>query len=212
MSKYCKIPIEVFEDEKLGVLDIAVLTQLFYLSSGKKGFNLELEKLSKRFTLSNRQIQNILINLRKNNWLSLPMQNINNLSTGSSLYIKITIPEKDNDPYNQAGSKIARAWSKYFSSRMIKHEDVYQLRDYVSNGMEEELVLKIMEYSSKKIKDGRAFNYSKAILFDLYKRGILTVEEYEKEEGGSNEQGFSKNNSSKKARTKRKEFKREKYR
>ncbi|MEJ6952392.1 DnaD domain protein [Natronospora cellulosivora (SeqCode)] len=218
MNDYFKIPIDVFDDKRLNAVEIGLLSYLFFQSEEKEILELDLATLVSTLKIDLQLVKNILSSLKDYKWLVFTdkknNRDIEELSLDDKIYYELNIPCKERDPYNQPGSKIARAWTKYFSSRMIKYEDVQELKNFVIDGMEEELVVKVMEYSSEKVKDGRVFYYARAILFDLYKRGVLSIAEYEKEnrKGGSSNEQLSKANRGQETRTKRKKFKKEEYR
>ncbi|MDI9477277.1 MAG: DnaD domain protein, partial [Bacillota bacterium] len=114
----------------------------------------------------------------------------------------------------QPGSRIAKSWNRYFGNRLIKYEEVQELKKFVLDGMEEELVLKVMEYSG--LRADNPFHYTRAILLDLYRRGVLTLEDYNKAKGKGEADGqhFSEDDRRKEARAEQKHarFKAEEYR
>ncbi|MFW6016561.1 MAG: DnaD domain protein [bacterium] len=217
MKTYCNIPIDVFNDKRLQSFDIALLSYLFFLIGEKRKIKIDLNHLENKFNIKDDYLKNKILRLKNLKWIILCDDPFNNFYNKHELLISLNIPEIESDPYCQPGSKIAKVWTRYFPGRMIKHDDVYELIDFVNNGMDEELVIEIMRYSSEKVKDGSPFHYTLTVLRSLDKKGILSIEDYQKEKeekkgGLNNDQQISRNDRIKERRIKRKEFKKEKYR
>lgn len=213
-KKYLQIPKNIFNDRRLKSQDISLLVFFFFLTDGKEEtLDIEIEKILKGLLISRNQFALTLKRLARFNWINILVGD----ESVNMLKIEIKnpdhIPEINRDPYKQPGSRIARAWNKYFGNRMIKYEDVQEFKEFVLDGMEEELVLKVMEYSGLKA-EGSPFHYARAILLDLFSRGILTVEGFEMERKGESKDGqrISKDDREKKKRDARKEFGKEEYR
>lgn len=190
-EKYCKIPTNIFKDNRLTSQDVALLASLFYLSS-KSGesdnVKLDTNQINKLTGLSDNEFILSIKRLKNLGWLNLNSSESdqflqiydNNQELKQYIKIKLLIPLARDNSYDQPGSQIARSWSKYFGTRVIRYEDVQDLKELVIDGMDEELILEIMEYSGKNAT-GDPFRYTRSILLDLFKKGILTLEDYEKD-------------------------------
>ncbi|MFP4015539.1 MAG: DnaD domain protein [Halanaerobiales bacterium] len=200
-DKYFKVPRNIFDDRRLKSEDIALLVFFFFRTNGKKDIlDLKIEKILNHLQVSRNEFDLTIERLVRFNWIKhMELDQSRDMIT-----IEVIVPEDisdiNKDPYTQPGSMIAKAWGKYFGTRMIKHDDIQQLKDYVINGMEEELVLEVMKYSSEKA-EGSPFHYTRAVLLDLFKRGVLTVEEFELDRKGESKDGrVSKTNREKEKR------------
>mgnify|MGYP001224195931 CR=1 FL=1 len=210
---FIALPANIFKDRRLNALDISLLSIFFFLLKKEKGtLQLDVDALIDRLDISRNQFKLSLERLERFGWVRVKdFERI----MASSMELDIDIPELIDDPYNQPGSMIAKSWNKYFGNRLIKYEEVQELKRFVLDGMEEELVLKVMEYSGLRAEN--PFHYTKAILLDLYSRGILTLEDYNKEkrkgEAGHG-QYFSEDDRRKKEEVERKRarFKADEYR
>ncbi|NLM98174.1 MAG: DnaD domain protein [Halanaerobiaceae bacterium] len=192
---YLQIPLNIFLDRRLKADDIVLLTSFFFLKNkeDKKEEDSVLEFrvdfLLNRLGITRNQFEFTLKRLENFSWISDVRD-----KAGGYKEIRINIPELSQEVYEQPGSRIARSWNKYFGNRMIKYEDVQELKKFVLDGMEEELVLKVMEFSGLRA-EGSPFHYAKAVLMDLYSRGVLTVSDFDKHErkgGSDNGQHVSK--------------------
>lgn len=199
-QKYCRIPVFIFEDNRLNSKDVALLASLFYLA-GEEGDEFILKPGSNRINkisgLSSNEVIQSIKRLKKLDWIDLNESDYDSLTAGEKTRMELLIPAAKNDPYHQAGSRIAREWSQYFGTRVIKYEDVQDLKQFVIDGMDEELVLKVMDYSGKKA-EGDPFRYARSILIDLFNRGILSIKDYNNYRQGREEkngQEFSGNDS-----------------
>lgn len=212
-NKYFKIPRNIFNDRRLKSEDIAMLVFFFFRTNGKKGlFDLKIEGTLNQLQLTRNSFDLTIERLLRFNWIKATNTEQEDDLITLELVVPEDISEINKDPYTQPGSMIARAWDKYFGTRMIKHDDIQELKDFIINGMEEELILEVMKFSSEKA-DGSPFHYARAVLLDLFKRGILTVDEFESDrKGESNDGQFSKNNSEKEKGTGKKKYREEEYR
>ncbi|HLV10417.1 MAG TPA: DnaD domain protein [Halanaerobiales bacterium] len=177
-ENYCFIPRDIFKDNRMVAEDIVLISVLFSRSDPqKKVTNINRSELLELSGLSFNNYQQALKRLKKYGW-------VKKMDFGKEkrfLTFSLDIPATIGTVYKNPGSKIARAWNNYFGTRLIKYEDLQDLVDFVVNrGMEEELVLHIMKYSGRKAK-GDPLAYSRAILINLAKKGILTVDDYERE-------------------------------
>lgn len=160
----------------------------------------KIEEILKVTGLSSNNFNKALNRLTKYGWIKKTKKE----EKESKITFYLSVPENKVSLYSQPGSKIAQSWKDYFGTRLIKYEDVQDLKDFVvKRGMEEELVLKIMEYSGRRAK-GDPLAYSRAILINLSKNGILTLKDYEQEreeEVSRNGKEFSKTAGRKEKRT-----------
>lgn len=198
-NDYLQIPVNIFKDRRLKAQDIAMLTSFFFLlKKDDRELKFKISKVLNRLGITRNQFEFTIKRLERFNWI----RNVHREERDSSIEMNINIPQFNQDPYKQPGSMIAKSWNKYFGNRMIKYEDVQEFKKFVLDGMEEELVLKIMEYSGLRA-EGSPFHYAKAVLLDLHSRGILTIDDFEEQErkGGSYYgQDVSKNNRGKEKR------------
>lgn len=213
-GNYLQIPVDIFKDRRLKSNDIALLTFFFFLQKeGDRFLELRIDSLLNRLEITRNQFEFTVKRLKRFHWIS----KIKRGKDDNYIEIRLNFPDFNLNLYEQPGSRIAKSWNKYFGNRMIKFEDVQEFKKFVLDGMEEDLVLKIMEISGLKAK-GSPFHYAKAVLMDLYSRGVLTVSDFEEQErkGDScNGQHVSKNYKGKEKRVagkKYKEFREEDYR
>lgn len=200
-ENYCLIPRFIFQDARLVTDDIVLLTALFAMCElPEKKTSKRKEELLRATGLSVNAYTRAVKRLKKYGWI----EKIEKEEGRTEITFFLSLPEKKIAVYSQPGSKIAQAWNECFGTRLIKYEDVQDLKDFVINrGMEEDLVLKIMEYSGRKAK-GDPVAYTRAILINLAKNGILTLEDYKKErekEVSGNGKQFSKTTGGKEKRT-----------
>lgn len=212
-NEFVALPANIFQDRRLNALDISLLALFFFLLKKERGtLQLDIDSVKDRLDISRNQFKLSLERLERLGWVKVKDFDI---LRDSSIELYIEIPKLPADPYNQPGSMIAKSWNKYFGNRLIKYEEVQELKKFVLDGMEEELVLKVMEYSGLRAES--PFHYARAILLDLYSRGILTLEDYNNEKGkGELEHGkhFPEDDRRKKeeAEQKHSRFKAEEYR
>lgn len=179
-NEFISLPANIFKDKRLNALDISLLAIFFFLLKKEQGIlQVDIEGIIDRLDISRSQFKLSLERLVRFSWIRI--KDLDKIITDSRIELYINIPELSYDPYNQPGSMIAKSWNKYFGNRLIKYEEVQELKKFVLDGMEEELVLKIMEYSG--LRADSPFHYTRAILLDLYSRGILTLDDYNKEKG-----------------------------
>ncbi|MFW6022070.1 MAG: DnaD domain protein [Halanaerobiaceae bacterium] len=191
---YLQLPISIFKDKRLKSQDIAILSFFFFLKNKNEIINFNVTSLRKRMGWTESQFDLVMKRLERFNWINYKQINEEEID------LVINILKTSELTYNQQGSRIAQSWNKYFPTRLIRYEDVQELKKFVIDGMEEELVLKIMKYSSTEAE--RPFHYTRAILMDLFRRGILTVDEYEKkEDGGEHKNGQQVSGSNKEKET-----------
>lgn len=173
---YVLIPFSIYEDDRLKVHEIALLSILYsQLEIGQDRIIIANEKILKTTGLTKSEYLSSLKKLKVFGWL-IDVK-VNKIDT--SIVLK---NELSNAKEDEIGSRIVKAWNKYFGTRLIKYTDLEDLLDFVINrGMEEELVLKVMEYSGE-TADGDPFLYCRAILINLSKNGVLTLKEYENKE------------------------------
>lgn len=210
---YLQIPVNIFLDRRLKADDIALLTSFFFLLKGEDCvLEFRIDFLLNRLGITRNQFEFTIKRLERFCWI----RDVR-VKAEACMEIRIDIPELSQNLYEQPGSRIAKSWNKYFGNRMIKYEDVQEFKKFVLDGMEEELVLRIMELSGLRA-EGSPFHYAKAVLMDLYSRGLLTVSDFDEQErkGGSrNGQYVSENYKGKKKRVtakNKKEFREEDYR
>ena len=208
-----QIPVNIFLDRRLKADDIALLTSFFFLQNGEDSvLEFRIDILLERLGITRNQFEFTIKRLERFYWI----RDVRDKAEGC-MEIKINIPELSQNLYEQPGSRIAKSWNKYFGNRMIKYEDVQEFKKFVLDGMEEELVLKVMELSGLRA-EGSPFHYARAVLLDFYSRGVLTVSDFDEQErkGGSrNGQYVSENYKGKKKRVtakNKKEFREEDYR
>lgn len=211
-NEFISLPLNIFEDKRLNALDISLLASFFFLLKEEKGtLQVEIESLINRLEISRSQLKSGLERLHRFGWIRV--EDFNKIQA-ARIELYINIPDLVQDPYNQPGSRIAKSWNRYFGNRLIKYEEVQELKKFVLDGMEEELVLKVMEYSG--LRADNPFHYTRAILLDLYRRGVLTLEDYNKAKGKGEADGqlFSEDDRRKEARAEQKHarFKAEEYR
>ncbi|MTI59894.1 MAG: hypothetical protein FH762_07895 [Firmicutes bacterium] len=173
---YVLIPSSIYEDNRLKAHEIALLSTLYsQLKRGQDRITIANEEILKTAGLTKGEYLSSLKKLKAFDWL-IDVK-VNKIDT--SIVLK---NELSNAKEDEIGSRIARAWNKHFGTRLIKYTDLEDLLDFVINrDMEEELILKVMEYSGEKA-DGDPFLYCRAILINLSRNGVLTLKEYEKKE------------------------------
>lgn len=188
--KYVKIPEILFTDNRLQTEDKLLLAFLFGRKKGKT-VNLKRKEVIESVGIIEKNYYNSLERLKKTGWLKYFKED-----EESTEYL-LELPQLNTNVYNSQGSRITREWPLYFGTRLIKYEDLQDLLDFIKQGMEEELVLKVMEYGGQHAK-GDPFKYTRAILMDLVHNGVYTLVEYEKHNSeGESYYGkqISKNNS-----------------
>lgn len=198
-GEYFLIPTYIFRDDRLNSFDICLISALYsFTGPGQKKVCLRKERVLKAAKITENIYYSSLKRLQGFGWI----EKIREVNEDGKIRVEYYLGKPERSVYNEPGSSIARAWSKYFGTRLIRYEELQDLKDFVLNqGMEEELVLKVMEYSSKNAR-GDPFSYTRATLINLSREGILTVEEFEKGDFRDGEQ-FQKNNRGKEKRVRK---------
>ncbi|MDI9478055.1 MAG: hypothetical protein QM345_04830, partial [Bacillota bacterium] len=139
-NEFVALPANIFQDRRLNALDISLLALFFFLLKKERGtLQLDIDSVKDRLDISRNQFKLSLERLERLGWVKVKDFDI---LRDSSIELYIEIPELPADPYNQPGSRIAKSWNRYFGNRLIKYEEVQELKKFVLDGMEEELVLK----------------------------------------------------------------------
>jgi hypothetical protein len=186
---YALIPASIYQDNRLNPYDLCLITTLYsFATPENKEVNIEKERVIEAAKITEDIYYQSLARLERFGWI----KRVRELDQTWITYL-LNIPELTQDLYHQPGSKIAQSWSKYFGTRLIKYEELQDLKEFIiKKGMEEELIIKVMEYSGRKAS-GDPFHYTRAILINLAKEGILKAEEFKEGEYQDGKQ-IQKNN------------------
>ncbi len=137
------------------------------------------------------------------------------LSSGDKIEIEIenigklsntVVSESENSDHK--GSQVIKAWTEICGTVQFTPTMLDKIKSYINDGMQEKLIIEVIETGVKKA-EGNPFNYIISILNDLMNRGILTLDDYQKEldRGGNNGGQIQKNTGQKKRRTQKQEIK-----
>ncbi|MFW6036003.1 MAG: DnaD domain protein [Halothermotrichaceae bacterium] len=216
-SKYSLIPSYIFADKRLNFCDISLITTLYHLDqtqnnnqSKKSKLIININMLLRKLKTSKAVFKKTINRLKKYGWI----KKVETTANDNKLSIILAVPDhkKKKEIYNQPGSKIARSWKDFFGTRMLKYEEIQDFKDFIINkGVEEDLIIKLMEISSKKA-DGNPFYYIRATLINFVRNGILTLADYEEKQGNDKDGQISKINRKEKTGFEQKKFKADEYR
>lgn len=167
----------IIQDKRLNNREKLILIILFNKADDKIP---DKELIGQLASLPVEKVKKAFYNLIEYDWCREEILEPDSKKTASYLRLPFQDDQTNSSLYNQPGSKIARNCSEIFGTRQLTPTDLNKLTSFISDGIEEDVIIEIMKLSADKA-EGNPVNYAVKILNHYLKCGIHSWEDFKKE-------------------------------
>ncbi|MFW6238173.1 MAG: DnaD domain protein [Halanaerobiales bacterium] len=174
-TRFFSVPLGVRDDTRLSAGEKLLLMTLFsYVRGMDEGIYHPERKLNADLGIKHEKIEKSLSRLEEFGWI------VRQEREGKCVFF-LGFPD---EVYSQKpGSRLARAWPRYFGTSQLTPYMFDRLKAFLEDGIEEDLIIQVIKLAARRA-GGKPFNYIKSILNDFREQEILTLEDYREKRGG----------------------------